>query len=99
MQGASGSKGNGAANVYAALSSASVDRSVSYGQIDGNTLRECVARVTERGDAILFGRTSDGGALSIQVLTGGKAEKFYVSDASELMELVTGIIEALTPSS
>ena len=98
MQSTSSAKGNGKANVYAALSSASVDRSVSYGQIDGNTLRECVVRVTERGDAILFGRTSDGGALSIQVLTGGKAEKFYVSDASELMELITGIIEALTPS-
>jgi hypothetical protein len=71
---------------------------VSYSQIDGNTLRDCVDRVTKRGDAILFGRTSDGGALSIQVLTGGKAEKFYVSDGSELMELITGIIDALTPS-
>jgi hypothetical protein len=99
VQNTSSAKGNGHASIYAALSSASVDRSVSYSQIEGATLRECVTRVTERGDAILFGRTSDGGALSIQVLTGGKAEKFYVSDASELMELITGIIDALTPAS
>ncbi len=98
MQATGSAKGNGKASVYAALGSANVDRTVSYGQIEGATLRECVTRVTERGDAILFGRTSDGGALSIQILTGGKAEKFYVSDASELMELITGIIEALSPS-
>jgi len=98
VQATGNGKGNGVASVYAALSSASVDRSVSYSQIEGSALRECITRVTERGDAILFGRTSDGGALSIQVLTGGKAEKFYVSDGSELIELITGIIDALTPS-
>jgi hypothetical protein len=65
--------------------------------VDGDLLRECVERVTNRGDAVLFGRTSDGGALSVQILTGGKAEKFYVTDASELLELLQGLIAAVTP--
>lgn len=99
MQTAGGKSGNGRSSVYAALNGARSDRSLSYSQVSGDLLRECVERITNRGDAVLFGRTTDGGALSIHVLTDGKAEKFYVSDASELMELLTGLIEALTPSS
>lgn len=97
MQTTRGAKGNGAGSVYAILNGARSDRNLSYGQVDGDLLRECVERVTNRGDAVLFGRTSDGGALSVQILTGGKAEKFYVTDASELLELLQGLIAAVTP--
>ena len=99
MQGNGRATNSSGGSVYDALTRASVNRGLSFGQIDGDVLRECVARVTARGDAVLFGRTGDGGALTVHILTGGKAEKFYVSDASELMELLTGLIAALTPSS
>lgn len=88
-------RGNGAQNVYAALHSANQPAAVSYGGIDGNVLRECVELVTAHGDAILFGRTTDGGALSIQVLSGGEAAKFYVTDVSELFELLEGLINVV----
>lgn len=99
MQSAGSKSSNGRSSVYATLNGASANRSVSYSQVSGSLLSDCVGRVTERGDAILFGRTTDGGALSIHVLAGGKATKFYVTDASELMELLTGLIAAVDAES
>ena len=95
MQAKGNGKASSEASVYAALLGASVNRGLSYGQVDGNLMREAVERVTGHGDAILFGRTIDGGALTIQVLSGGEPSKFYVTDASELMELLEGLINAV----
>lgn len=99
MQAASRKSPNGRSSVYAALHGKSADRGLSYGQVSGDLLSEAVQRVTERGDAILFGRTTDGGALSVHILAGGEASKFYVTDGSELMELLTGLIAAVSASS
>lgn len=99
VQATSRKSANGRASVYAALNGKGSDRSLSYGQVSGSLLSECVERVTNRGDAILFGRTTDGGALSIHILAGGEASKFYVTDASELMELLQGLIAAVDASS
>jgi hypothetical protein len=90
---------NGGASLYASLNGKSSDRSLSYSQVSGSLLSECVARVTDRGDAVLFGRTTDGGALSVHILAGGAATKFYVTDASELMELLQGLIAAVDAAS
>jgi hypothetical protein len=95
VQSPRGQKGNGGSSLYAALNGDRASGDLSYGQVSGDTLRECVKRITDRGDAVLFGRTTDGGALSIHVLSGGKATKFYVTDASELLELLTGLIAAV----
>jgi hypothetical protein len=92
-------QGNGRSSLYATLNGKGSDRSLSYSQVSGSLLSECVARVTDRGDAVLFGRTTDGGALSIHVLAGGEATKFYVTDASELMELLQGLIAAVDAAS
>lgn len=99
MQAQGRQKGNGHASLYAALNGASAGRSVSYGQVSGDLLSRCVERVTNRGDALLLGRTTDGGALSIHVLSDGVVNKFYVSDASELMELLEGLIAAVDGAS
>lgn len=78
------SSGSGAKpSKYAAVGRASNGGAVSYGGVDGNVLRDCLEAVTGDGDAILFGKTSDGGALSVQVLSGGVATKFYPADVSE----------------
>lgn len=95
MQTSRGSKGNGASSPYASLNGARSSGDLSYGQVEGSLLSTCVERVTDHGDAILFGRTTDGGALSVHVLSHGKADKFYVTDASELMELLLGLIAAV----
>lgn len=95
MQVQRGKPGNGASSVYASLNGSRSPRGVSYGQVEGSLLSRCVERVTERGDAILFGRTTDGGALSVHILSHGQATKFYVTDGSELMELLTGLIAAV----
>lgn len=95
-----GSKtGNGRSSLYAALNGARDARGLSYSQVSGDLLSKCVERVTNRGDAVLFGRTTDGGALSVHVLSNGKADKFYVTDASELMELLEGLIAAVDAAS
>lgn len=95
MQAGRSSKGNGRTSPYAALNGARSGGGLSYGQVEGSLLSTCVERVTDHGDAILFGRTTDGGALSVHVLSNGVAEKFYVTDASELMELLLGLIAAV----
>lgn len=88
-------RGSSAANLYAGLKRSGGDNGVSFGQVDGSVLRDCVERVTANGDAILFGRTTDGGALSIQILSSGETSKFYVTDVSELFELLEGLINVL----
>lgn len=95
MQAGRSTKGTGTASPYAALNGARTSGNLSYGQVEGSLLSTCVERVTDHGDAILFGRTTDGGALSVHVLAGGRAEKFYVTDASELMQLLLDLIAAV----
>jgi len=99
VQDAKGKRANGRVSVYAALSAVSGDQALSYGQVGADLLQECISAVTSRGDALLLGRTTDGGALSIHVLSGGQASKFYVTDASELMELLQGLIAAVNAAS
>jgi hypothetical protein len=76
---------------YASLLSNRSVGALSYGQVDGEALRSCLVSVVERGDAVLFGRTSDGGALSVRVLSHGQTYAFYATDASELLELLEGL--------
>jgi hypothetical protein len=90
------SKANGGPGRYAALKSRVGNGGVSFGQVSGETLRGCIEAVVGAGDAILFGRTSDGGALSVRVLSDGATECWYPSDASELLELLEGLQEVLS---
>lgn len=50
---------------------------VSWGDVANQLLRDTVVAVTDAGAAILLGRTSDGGALSLQVLDGDERIKEY----------------------
>lgn len=61
------------------------------GQVDAKVVQGCIDAVVRRGDAILFGRTSDGGAFSIRILSDGGTDIWYPTDASELSELLEGI--------
>jgi hypothetical protein len=81
------------ANRYQQFASATRSQGVSIRQVDSETLQRAVATVVDSGDAILIGRTSDGGALSVRVLSGGATTCWYPTDASELLELFQGLSE------
>lgn len=90
----SGSQSRGptrASSIYAGVQRVGGTGGLRFSQIDGAVLRSCVDAVVHRGDAVLFGRTSDGGALSVRVLSEGATECWYPSDASELQELLEGL--------
>lgn len=52
-------------------------------EVDASALTEAVSRVVEAGAAIMFGITSDGGALCITVLDDGEKERVFAASASE----------------
>jgi len=58
--------------------------SASYDECDNQVLRDAVVSVTNAGAAILFGRTSDGGAFSIQVYDGQERIREWPHSTEEL---------------
>lgn len=61
-----------------------VTRAMSVGDTDGDLLRDTIAAVTDSGDGIMFGRTRDGGALSVSVYSNGKRASAYFVDVDTL---------------
>lgn len=56
-------------------------------------LRAALAAATEDGAGLLLSKTSDGGALSIYVLTNGATHKLYPATAEELSEALQLIVK------
>lgn len=52
-------------------------------------LAAAVVRWTDLGNAITFGRTSDGGAVSVTLLAGGQRHKLYAADEDALSAILT----------
>jgi hypothetical protein len=65
--------------------------SISWDQVDGKLLHDAVANWSSGGHAITLGKTSDGGALSIALLSGGKPYKLYAASVAEANDLLTRI--------
>jgi hypothetical protein len=81
------------ANKWAAAMLDTRKGSLTWADCGAEDLLAAVAHVTEDGAALLLARTSDGGALMVQVLVGaGDRPKFYAASMAELNEL----LEALT---
>ncbi len=68
--------------------------SVSYGDIDPSLLHRTVCAVTNAGDAITFGKTSEGGAYYVGVLAEGQLEKFYLDSLEDAQDCLRSISEA-----
>lgn len=66
---------------------------LTWVEADATLLRSAAAAVTEDGAALLLTKTSDGGALCIQVWTGTDRHKLYPASATELREALQLIIE------
>lgn len=64
---------------------------ISWDAVDAEQLAATVHAVTDDGAAILFGRTSDGGALVIQILSAGGKHKLYPSTPSELDQMLRDV--------
>lgn len=65
---------------------------VSWADVDNQILRDSVVAVTGEGAAIMFGQTSDGGALSLLVLDGSEKIKQYpnsVESAESVLRWIT----------
>lgn len=91
------SRGSAAADTgdspYAALLGGRTRGGVQFSDLSG----ECIARacdaVTRRGDAVMFARTSDGGAVAVHVLHDKLVTKWYAKNVEELQELLDALAE------
>jgi hypothetical protein len=59
---------------------------VSYGGSDPKLLHLVIAAVVDNGDAVVLGRTRDGGAVVLTILSGDEKHKFYSTNNGELAD-------------
>ena len=64
---------------------------LSYSAIDASLLHDALVTVTDQGDAVTFGLTSDGGAYYVGILSGGSLEKFYLDSSDNASECLRGV--------
>jgi len=82
---------------YSKLSGKAQKAPISWAQVNGPKIKECIGFVTGCGDAVTFGRTTDGGALSVTVLSGPDRIKQYGTTPLEMEQLLDDIIAACGP--
>jgi hypothetical protein len=59
---------------------------VSYSEVDAGALLGAIIAVTDSGDAITFGRTAEGGAYYVGILSEGLLEKFYLDSSKDAQD-------------
>lgn len=64
-----------------------------YGNVDAELLRECVDSVSSAGDAVLFARTTDGGAFVLRVLSDSGNGVYYPPSDEALVGVLQKVIE------
>lgn len=79
------------------LDSLRPDTAVSWREVDPENLSAAIAAVTEAGHAITFGRTSDGGALSLTLLVAGTPHKTYPTSAANAEDLLSRLASTEAP--
>lgn len=81
---------------YGHLSTKATEVKTWWNDADESAIGDCVKKVLDAGDAILFGRTRDGGAVRIILMSGDEKASEYVTSAEQLttyVGLVTSHIE------
>lgn len=79
---------------YGKLGASQAKGEIAWKDVDGPSIKRCIAAVTSTGDAITFGRTSDGGALAVTILSGAERHKLYASQVEEAEDMLRSIEEA-----
>lgn len=64
-----------------------------YGNADAELLRECIDSVSSAGDAVLFARTTDGGAFVLRVLSDAGNGVWYPPSDEALVGVLQKVIE------
>lgn len=85
---------NGSSSKYGKFARTEPTQKIAWSQTSGQARAELIDAVTASGDAVTFGRTSDGGALAVTILSGQDRHKLYFKTADEFHEQVPDIIEA-----
>lgn len=84
---------NPAVSKYARLSEGNATSAVSWDEVHGPLIKGALVAVSEDGCALILGKTSDGGALSLTLLGPGKPVKrwFKTRELAEsfLQELIS----------
>ena len=72
---------NPAVSKYAALQAGDAAASVSWDEVDGRLVKAAICAATDDGCALIFGKTSDGGALSFTLLGPGAPVRRWFKNA------------------
>jgi len=67
--------------------------SISWSGGPSESMRDAIGRITDNGSAVLFSRTLDGGALSIQVLAGNERSKEYITEPGDIVPCLAWLVE------
>lgn len=67
---------------------------VTLANVDADGLKAAIAAWTDQGHAITFGRTSDGGAISVSLLAGGQRKSQYFPDIAALEDFLALVATA-----
>lgn len=63
-----------------------------WAEIPASLIIDAILAVTRVGDGITFSRTSDGGAFSLTILSGGKSAKVWPNTEEQCAEVLQQII-------
>lgn len=66
---------------------------ISWSAGPTESMRDFIARITDNGAAVLFSRTTDGGALVLQVLAGQERSKEYITEPGDIVACMSWLVE------
>jgi hypothetical protein len=66
---------------------------ISWSAAGAESLRSFVSALTEAGCAVMFGRTTDGGALSLLVLAGNDKYREYITTPGDIMPTLLDVLD------
>lgn len=67
--------------------------SISWSGGPADSMRAAIGAITDNGAAVLFSRTTDGGALSIQVLAGSERSKEYITEVGDILPCLKWLVD------
>lgn len=83
---------NPAVSKYARLSERGAGVPVSWKDVSGPLIKGALAQATDDGCALIFSKTTDGGALSLTILDGARREKLYAKSIAQAEALLSELI-------
>ncbi len=87
---------NPAVSKYATLAEGNAANAVSWAEVDGRLIKGAIEAATEDGCALIFGKTSDGGALSFTLLGPGAPVKRWFKNAQLAESFLHEVISTAT---